>query len=232
MAIHSAQAAAISQPISPAASASRPLLVHLSLAQLSGPVDPPKPDVFDELDHARFLITVQIKGEPIPSDEEWRAKAAPGGGVGSSEEATALADKTATLFPGLSLAQLRPSSSAQGEALPDWLKQASGKVTSLAAARMPLGAVTGGQNAGANEAHSRNRRRPVLRVAVGCEDGSLWLFTSPDLSDLPDLSPDHLPSVPNSPDIHTFPCTHDIPRTSLSTLEAALHPHSDRKSVV
>lgn len=184
------------------ATTDRPLRLSLCLgAYVPLPPRAPPADLLDQLDQLRTPLSVLRQPEGPPA-----AQAKLSGDTRAGEASvwtSALSDSTTHLFPSVppaSVAELPLE--PDGTALPEWLRETSGRVTSMAAARIPLGAVTA---AGIQEVELGaslevgQEEGTTFRVAVGCQDGTLWLFGEPQQTSLPPPSSSVLSSPPTSP---------------------------------
>jgi hypothetical protein len=170
------------------ATTSRPLLATLSLSNFTTKInsDSPKPaydaDIFDRLDRLRADYSID---EGVSLGERSSTPAPRDAHSAAMNWNQALSDTTSTLFPSLSPSTLYTRSSTSAEELPPrWLRSTSSRVTALSASRISLAAFTNDTSMTNDEIAdngmiSRDNLRSgpeVVRIAVGCEDGSLWIF--------------------------------------------------------
>ncbi|GEM10247.1 WD repeat protein [Rhodotorula toruloides] len=206
--------------MTPSALSSQPLNITLPLADLLPPTPPPPSstfengeflDVFDELDSAAGCWDI----ESVPEDEGPAAQT-----VGTNQEdvrdeefqgnsastktlspllADALADRHHILYPqgagDLSAAAVEGDwRNEQDESgLPPWMKETSGRITAMVTGTVKKR--TGKRRSGPGEAEDwAPRSAASLRVAVGCEDGTVWVFAPSE--DSPERRYGAAPSVP------------------------------------
>lgn len=160
----------ISSPFDAGSSTTKPIFVSVSVPTIKA-TRLASHDVFDELDKKASAL---IYSHPEHSDPQQQGQELP------LDPVTALSDTTSQLYPGLSLSnpERERAYSPQSD-LPAWLKETSRRVTAITAAKVPV-AVTRTVRAellGAGEGAPKLVRE--LRVVVGCEDGSLWIFAPP-----------------------------------------------------
>lgn len=174
------------------ATTSRPLVATISLSNFTAGTDfdPSGPiynevDIFDQLDRSRaeYSIDEGVSLADSASPQTTREDK-------TKHDSTvywnrALSDTTSNLFPSLPPSTLyRSSSLLPAGLLPRWLASTSSKVTALSASRISLAAITRDTSMTNDEIEdsgmiSRDNLQAgfgVLRVAVGCEDGGLWIF--------------------------------------------------------
>ena len=154
-------------------------------------------DVFDEIDSTTSPWTIENPPE-LPQREE-RVDSS-GKGSDSNQATTsnasteaardavfecALSDTHSLLYGTAGALPGRVQESATREAieeeedgLPDWMKETSGRVTSMAVGHLRS---DHGQDGGESPTRrrQRQRRRPSFRLAVGSEDGNVWIFAHP-----------------------------------------------------
>ncbi|KAL7341421.1 hypothetical protein BJY59DRAFT_693274 [Rhodotorula toruloides] len=178
---------AISAPIVPSALSSQPLHVSLPLADLLPPTPPPpsltsefggSPDVFDELDAAAGCWDV----ENGPEDE---------GGVyphGAGDLSAAMGEE-----------DWRNEQDESG--LPPWMKETSGRVTAMVTGTIKMRTARRRSSSGKAEDWT-TRSASSMRVAVGCEDGTVWVFAPPTGSPehQNDAAQSNAPKSPPPPD--------------------------------
>ncbi|GAA5943940.1 hypothetical protein JCM10213_009036 [Rhodosporidiobolus nylandii] len=182
---------AISAPLPSTALSSHTLSLSLTLDALPAP--PPlnvDDDPFDALDAAAYDWKMEADhgSEAVGSAED--DEQAREGATASSAKSTlssALSDSTSVLFPGINLTEEALLASCQAGAaggaeggLSGWLKETSGRVTALASGQVRLPNSRGAeQQYGGALGGSGKRRRSEVRVAAGCEDGTVWVFAPP-----------------------------------------------------
>ncbi|BGP33827.1 hypothetical protein JCM10296v2_005632 [Rhodotorula toruloides] len=193
---------AISAPIVPSALSSQPLLVSLPLADLLPPTPPPpsstsefggSTDVFDELDSAAGCWDVENgtedEGEAARAEEAEKKDVRDEEVRGSRQStaplsplfASALADRHHVLYPhgagDISAAadegDWRNEQDESG--LPPWMKETSGKVTAMVTATVKTRTARRRSGSGIVKDWT-TRLADSSRVAVGCEDGTVWVF--------------------------------------------------------
>ncbi|GAA5873477.1 hypothetical protein JCM3774_002427 [Rhodotorula dairenensis] len=149
-------------------------------------------DVFDEIDSAASPWTIENPPGVAQDDDgpkrvaEWMqppdstkttsTSSPPTEQVNAAVFDCALAD-THSLLYGYTAAD---AEKAEG-GLPEWMKETSGRVTSMAVGHLRAG-LADDEAQGSSEtagARRRKRRRPSFRLAVGCEDGNVWIFAPP-----------------------------------------------------
>lgn len=155
-------------------------------------------DVFDEIDSATSPWTIENPPE-LPQRED-RVDSS---GKGSNSEAPttsnapteaardavfacALSDTHSLLYGNAAVLPGRVQDSGRREAideedgLPDWMKETSGRVTSMAVGHLRSDhGQDGGEIPTRRRHRQRQRRRPSFRLAVGSEDGNVWIFAHP-----------------------------------------------------
>ncbi|GAA5914045.1 uncharacterized protein JCM6883_007133 [Sporobolomyces salmoneus] len=130
-------------------------------------------DPFDEFDRDKETRTNGDHGRFQGEDRD------PKQDVDSAE---ALVDRVSTIFPsidgGVELALLEEDIGGQ-DSPPEWLRETSGRITSIALGCVdPAGVTLERGDADDRIVHSERRRRPTRRrrVAVGSADGLVWIF--------------------------------------------------------
>ncbi|GAA5986281.1 hypothetical protein JCM11641_004880 [Rhodosporidiobolus odoratus] len=171
---------AISAPLPSTALSCHPLLLSLSLSSVPAP--PPSTGHSDSFDDLDGDVDDWRLDENANDDPDGRIEA---GRSGNGETATtrslALSDSTPALFGQLSLDDERKladsvtgTAGGAGSTLPDWLKETSGKVTALASGRLLR--ASHASTYGARSGVVDKEQEGELRVAAGCEDGTVWVF--------------------------------------------------------
>lgn len=219
---------AISAPIVPSALSSQPLHVSLPLADLLPPTPPPpsltsefggSPDVFDELDAAAGCWDVENgpedEGGAVRTEEaekeDVRDEEVRGPGQSTAPLsplfASALADRHHVLYPH----GAGDLSAAMGEedwrneqdesGLPPWMKETSGRVTAMVTGTIKMRTARRRSSSGKAEDWT-TRSASSMRVAVGCEDGTVWVFAPPTGSPehQNDAAQSNAPKSPPPPD--------------------------------
>ncbi|GAA6002852.1 hypothetical protein JCM10207_001867 [Rhodosporidiobolus poonsookiae] len=188
----------ISAPLPYTALSSHPLDVLLSLDSVPAP--PPSTradDVFNSLDDQCGSWTVHTDYAERPSADSSGAEPpadASSSSTSSSTFPSALSDSSSLLFPGVSIADEAALASAQAASagveaeLPAWLKATSGRVTALASGRIQRSQPGAGGKYAERTGGGRQKRQSSIRVAAGCEDGTVWVFAPPPSNDA-SLSP-------------------------------------------
>lgn len=156
-------------------------------------------DVFDAIDSATSPWTIENPPE-LPQRED-RVDSS-GKGSDSNQATTsnapteaardavfdgALSDTHSLLYGTAGALPGRVQESATREAieeeedgLPDWMKETSGRVTSTAVGYLRSDhGQDGGESRPPTRRRQRQRRRPSFRLAVGSEDGNVWIFAHP-----------------------------------------------------
>ncbi|GAA5867444.1 hypothetical protein JCM8547_007506 [Rhodosporidiobolus lusitaniae] len=178
----------ISAPLPSTALSNHPLSLSLSLSSLAAPPLSLSSaalslDCFDQYDDDRDSWTVQDDyDQPVsPSSPPLPSCSA----KSPSPLSSALSDSTPLLFPHVSLAEEAALASAQGPAdggseggLPGWLKETSGRVTALESGRV-RNSRAGRREGREGGGKGGGRKKSELRVAAGCEDGTVWIFAPP-----------------------------------------------------
>ncbi|POY70885.1 hypothetical protein BMF94_6062 [Rhodotorula taiwanensis] len=78
------------------------------------------------------------------------------------------------------------SSGMEERGLPSWMKETSGRVTNMASGHLRSDSNSVSTAPTSSSMHSRaarRLRRPSMRLAVGCEDGSVWVFARPPIEE-------------------------------------------------
>lgn len=159
-------------------------------------------DIFDELD-AEYLGATSKGTEALPllgspgTSEQSLALGDADPRLGSpcpAHWSLALADTTSLSYPSFPPRNPRVDKAVtQGQGLPQWLEEASGRVTALAASRIPVAGLSGQGTLQTDDMVSRDNLRTgpvVLRVVVGCAGGSIWIMgPRADASQIPLDSP-------------------------------------------
>ncbi|GAA5922792.1 hypothetical protein JCM1841_000709 [Sporobolomyces salmonicolor] len=182
---------AISSPLPSTALSSEPLSIHLALETVPGPASPAASsgggDAFDELDEGRSEWGVERgstgaerersgarHGEGEEEDRQSTLSSSSSSAPPLSADPTfrhALSDSAPLVFPAVQLAE----EARREGGLPPWLSEGSARVTGLKVGRVStrmdarmgeMGQGMGGQ----------------LRVAAGCEDGTVWVLAPPPSS--------------------------------------------------
>ncbi|TNY18126.1 hypothetical protein DMC30DRAFT_73310 [Rhodotorula diobovata] len=191
---------AISSPLPSAALSAHPLAVVFSLDGLSGPA-PPSPssasrstspsasqDIFDQLDLAAG--SWQLEGDAsdasgAPGTEDKSTSPDPPGGSslgghdvsGPAHFRTALSDLHSALDPH---GQASRGGEHLDEDLPAWMRETSGRVMAVAVGHVSRPGDSGAGDGNAATAQGQaSAGRAQRRVAVGCEDGTVWVFAPP-----------------------------------------------------
>ncbi|KAM0751154.1 hypothetical protein T439DRAFT_313451 [Meredithblackwellia eburnea MCA 4105] len=208
----------ISAPLPSPVSPRKPLQISLSLAPLRGssssgtnvvapdPNDDQVLDIFDNIDRLRgdldldhdHLSSKHVGPEELPKKPLEDLGTSIADRSDDKGSIAPLLDWTRTLFPGLRLPSRSSGEDARSpsrDGFPDWVKQTSGRVTAMAAVRLDRPAPP--PSAAGTPARKRARKR-MVKVAVGCEDGSLWLFASPPPHSVPGLEVDSPSPTPSS----------------------------------
>lgn len=156
-------------------------------------------DVFDEIDSATSPWTIENSLEPPQ-----RGNPVDLSGKGSdSKQATtsnaptepsrdavfdcALSDTHSLLYgnaagpPGCVQDSGRRDAIQEEDGLPEWMKETSGRVTSMSGGHLRSEAGQDGDGSPTRQGQPRRQRqrRPSFRLAVGSEDGNVWIFAHP-----------------------------------------------------
>ncbi|GAA5841962.1 hypothetical protein JCM5353_004223, partial [Sporobolomyces roseus] len=196
----------ISSPLPSTAFSTEPLHLTFSLDQiLSSPTEPPSSStlfssfdssrakrhnvgIFEELDRRRIGWSMNTSQQEDSSGEESEEEledesSDPAHRQGQTGFEYALSDTARLLYPSTNLelekklSQIGGGQDEEGEErLPDWLKETSGRVRNITSGYV----YKEERIVGDYEDTSRKKKRRKLRVAVGCEDGVLWLFGKRD----------------------------------------------------
>ncbi|GAA5960639.1 hypothetical protein JCM3765_005885 [Sporobolomyces pararoseus] len=123
-------------------------------------------DILDELDRSRPSIGGYYRSRDSGSRKaEKRRKQ-------DQVVSDVLADRSKRLYPTTDLPLERLVNASRGGELPDWLRETSGKVTSIA-----VGQVYKEETVQSEEDEQERRKtKRTRRVAVGSEDGVIWMF--------------------------------------------------------
>ncbi|GAA5900483.1 hypothetical protein JCM5296_001559 [Sporobolomyces johnsonii] len=182
---------AISSPLPSTALSSQPLSVTLALDGLPGPASPAASsgggDVFDELDEARGEWGVEREttragrersgtrnGEGEDEDPKSTLSSTSSAALPLSADPTfrhALSDSAPLLFPAVHLAE----EARREGGLPPWLSEGSARVTGLKVGRVST-------RMDARMEQTSQGTSGQLRVAAGCEDGTVWMLAPPPSS--------------------------------------------------
>ena len=198
----------ISLPLPSTALSTEPLQLTFSLDQiLSSPAETSSSsqfsnndrrghavDIFEELDRKRTGWSMAGSQEGGANGDESEEELVDESSNSAHRRAKtgfeyALSDATSLLYPSTDyelekkLSQIGGGRGIEGEGggdhierLPDWLKETSGRVR-----KMAVGHIYQEERiAGDDEGTTRRTKRRKVRVAVGCEDGTLWLFGTKD----------------------------------------------------
>lgn len=141
-------------------------------------------NIFDQLDKARPDITVDTadgieQGSASTNGREQEQGTKNVESMLDHPWSTALADTTHRIFPTLGPNMKVRSVEDGDEELPGWMRETSGRVTTISAARVHFSAFQSQGDSEETDVLSRDNLRAgpeVLRVAVGCEDGNIWIF--------------------------------------------------------
>ncbi|SDA01421.1 BZ3500_MvSof-1268-A1-R1_Chr10-1g02649 [Microbotryum saponariae] len=188
-------------------------------------------DVFDVLDRGEMSWSVEGEEETTTEADRVQQSSPTTPQVnGMNEEPLhsyeAMSDSTSTLFPLVNLSSIRDQTTEMGEDLPSWLVETSRRVTAIASTYIEVLTTKPTADGGQDHSHpvsSHSSRRKgkgkletedgeegssrrctgktVLRVAVGCEDGSLWILSPSSSSNVidghgPAGNTTHEPTVP------------------------------------
>ncbi|GAA5977576.1 hypothetical protein JCM10908_005026 [Rhodotorula pacifica] len=155
-------------------------------------------DVFDEIDAATSPWTIENPPDATKAgdgSEDVAKRTYPDKATTSSAAAKRASDAvfdcalsdTHSMLYGTGSVDYEPMRDVGGSdagiegGLPDWMKETSGRVTSMAVGHLRSGG-TAPSNDGAEGADlsKKRRRRSSFRLAVGCEDGNVWIFAHPE----------------------------------------------------
>ncbi|GAA5825296.1 hypothetical protein JCM11251_006926 [Rhodosporidiobolus azoricus] len=175
-----------------AALSSEPLLVSFSLDQFRAPPgrsSTTSSDPFEVLDEGAgaWDADYSVLGEDGAPEERERGPAElPTPTPPRTSLSSALSDSAGVLFPHLSLADeaqlahLQDATAGAEADLPAWLKETSGRITTINSTRVRS---AGRKKSDGSEGRRRspgtdhlNRGGSDARVVVGCEDGTVWVF--------------------------------------------------------
>lgn len=158
-------------------------------------------DVFDEIDSATSPWTIENPPE-LPQGEDRIDSSGKGSDSNQATTTTtsnappepardavfdcALSDTHSLLYGHAASSPGRVQESerrdaVEEEGLPDWMKETSGRVTSMAVGhlRSEDGQDGGDSPTRQGQRRRQRRRRPSFRLAVGSEDGNVWIFAHP-----------------------------------------------------
>ncbi|GAA5886694.1 hypothetical protein JCM6882_005860 [Rhodosporidiobolus microsporus] len=183
----------ISLPLPSTALSSHPLRISLSLDHLPAPPGSPsaaRHDPFEGLDEGAGGWEADygdLGAEGVVPEAERGVPEPPTPPHPPTSLSSALSDSASVLFPHVKLAEEAELAEAQDEVagtegqLPAWLKETSGRVTALASGRLRSSRTSARDGVGqrGNQANERGGGQGELRVAAGCEDGTIWVFAPP-----------------------------------------------------
>lgn len=142
-------------------------------------IEPPAGAAGSSASHDESVESVEVTGTAADADS-----------TRSQDDSTldhALADSHSVLYA--TSAEERGTaigSDPTAGGLPEWMRDSSAHVTSMAAGRLAEDATNPIESAPPGERRPgsarRRWRRPSLRVAVGCEDGTVWVFAHPEVA--------------------------------------------------
>lgn len=159
-----------------------PLTVSLSLSSATPTIESSGDESFEPTDHVDIFDWFDAQSTSIATSNDLRNDhVQPSPSKLTVESQRALADSTAVFYPSIYEEYLQ-----SGSETPSWFADASARVTAITATRIPRSSLeTRSDEATTVHDNASNSdvdvalARTDLRVAVGCRDGTLWLFASP-----------------------------------------------------